>query len=228
MFQTKEALNVHSAKCNTEGMHFDRTVMSRAGTLAFEALTDGTLKLYRNDRISPFLRDVVVFESVIVRCMFRVGWARRPKNGKTLGSNNAGEFMREIEEWYMEGARDKGKKMSAAMMLSALETNYRDRYDLPSEQHIVQAIWTINKKYKSRHGVVKRTESADHFSEMGEVGGEGVDEGMVEEHDQVPHLFNCTEHQVQQVLQRVGDGRTEITGDVQPQVVRGADTGRTE
>lgn len=53
-------------------------------------------------------------------------------------------FMGDIEKWFEDGNHDKGKKISGAQIKGALNLKYPGRYDLPTEQHVTNAISALS------------------------------------------------------------------------------------
>lgn len=69
-----------------------------------------------------------------------MGWARRPKQGEMLGRDTVYLFLHDIDKRFNLGNNSKGKKMSGAQMKSALELEYPERHDLPTEQKVTKTI----------------------------------------------------------------------------------------
>lgn len=117
-----------------------QTTIDRAIGFSFDMISTGELVTYERCRIHPKLKDMKVDEDVLQKLDFKSGWARRPKQGESLGRNTVHIFIEDIERWFEEGNGDKGKKMSGAQTKAALELKYPLRYDLPTEQHVTNAI----------------------------------------------------------------------------------------
>lgn len=137
----------HVEEC--DGMKGPSTI-DRAIGFSFDMISTGELVTYERGRKHPKLQDISVEEDVLGDLKFDIGWARRPKQGETLGKNTADRFMTDIVKWFLQGNVDKGKKMSGAQMKSALELKYPTRYDLPTEQHVTNAINALNVASKKK------------------------------------------------------------------------------
>lgn len=52
--------------------------------------------------------------------------------------------MKDIRNWYELGNRKKGNKMRGAQIQSVFEPKYPDRYNIPTEYYITNAINSLN------------------------------------------------------------------------------------
>lgn len=89
---------------------------------------------------------------------FISGWAEIPKHGKTKGHTYLTEEHKEmITQFFEDGERDKGLKMSAALMVEAMKSNvemiddavhpHRKHY-LPSISEVTVIINQLSSKRK--------------------------------------------------------------------------------
>ena len=76
------------------------------------------------------------------------GWAHPPRHGKMYGRNYLEPFKEDIARMFNARSDDKAFRMGPARMLEKLKQQYPDRFDLPSETEIRQAITTLMAKQK--------------------------------------------------------------------------------
>lgn len=71
------------------------------------------------------------------------GWAERPADGGTLGTNYEPYYRPLIDKWYDLGEAHKDRRMSAAMMVRTLRAMFPRNYDYPSERHVKNRITAL-------------------------------------------------------------------------------------
>ena len=77
--------------------------------------------------------------------MTPIGWARRNKSssGKLYGASYLHKYKDDIKKFFDEGKADSSNKMNPAMMEEKLRIMYPNKFSLPRETEIKQAIGTL-------------------------------------------------------------------------------------
>lgn len=101
----------HASRC--EGPVRDRLVLARDAVMAMEMLHSHELGVYASAKVHPHLLIVEVDAATTETVGFPQVWARRPKQGYTLGANATGHFVADIQSYFLSGATRKESRMSA-------------------------------------------------------------------------------------------------------------------
>lgn len=79
----------------------------------------------------------------------RLGWARRPKHGETLGVKYSNNFGEEIKEMWDRGEKEKAEKMSPGQMLSEILDKNPNITDLPGITDMAMSVQRVVNKGKA-------------------------------------------------------------------------------
>ena len=79
---------------------------------------------------------------------FKGGWACCKKCGAKYGRKCVGPFKKDIEDMFLLGQNDISKRLGPGRMLDRLKKKYPDKFDLPSETEIRQAMSTLASQLK--------------------------------------------------------------------------------
>ena len=88
---------------------------------------------------------------------FKGGWACCKKHGAKCGRKRVGPFKKDIEDIFLLGQNDVSKRLGPGRMLDHLKKKYTDKFDLPNETEIRQAMSTLASQLKKKGATVTAT-----------------------------------------------------------------------
>lgn len=137
----------HEKQCSYEKV--EGNSLQRAMKLAHSMIyLDKTVEVYTKHDKHPLMKDLLTNTDGYSRRLC-VGWARRPKKGKSMGCDTAiEEFKGKIREWFNIGSASPSRKISAARMANLIVSMNPYRYDLPTEQQITSFISSLSAEEK--------------------------------------------------------------------------------
>ena len=145
LFMSENYLKNHTASKRCRPMENKITIEGRAIKILEKMLADKTLTIHSRYDSIEHVAPLDVRCEVSYTDYFWHGWAARPKHGHTKGHTYmTPEYKKLIKQYFMVGANDKGKKMSAALMFEALQVESEKEGMHPRSKHYLPHISEIS------------------------------------------------------------------------------------
>ena len=97
----------------------------------------------------------VIPPSFTMPTSFKPGWAVWPKRGEMYGRQYVSNYMDDINKLFNQGVNKSSEKNIPGAMLEVLQKTYPNRFNIPSETEIRQAISTLIQGNKQKHNAKK-------------------------------------------------------------------------
>lgn len=138
-----DRLKEHVYVCEEiEEIRVQQITVNRAAELASRLVNEGSTEhyiIYNPLGNRSYLNDIdidVNEDSILLE----QGWAERPPDGETVGTNFEPRYRPLVDRWYDIGEVYKERRMTAAMMVRTIRAMFPNNYDYPSERHVKNRI----------------------------------------------------------------------------------------
>lgn len=146
LYRNRTALQRHLATC--QGRILSKSVLNRALRMVVKLLNSTDTNVYISEDVHPALETMQIDETIGKVCFLAGGWGNRPVQGETLGAYTVAIYQDKLMDWFEDGNKEGGRKMSSSRMIERFKQLYPGRYDIPGEQNVIRYIISLVRRSK--------------------------------------------------------------------------------